>query len=433
MGEHRAPDDAELHWPVEDEELEEIPTLELGRDEAGRLAWQNMRPPGPETYRAWFPRREHGPAPLAAATDVFEDDSVMSRFASEASPAPQQPVREVEPPMPTPLVGWDEPPLVRAPIPRTAPLAELPLKAPEVSTVAAAATPAPMPFWSAAIAAPLRLSRALASFEARRPVPVPLTTAAPGRSRLERAALLATGAAFGVVVALAFAVAWRPGGTPTPTIATPPASARAGESVAPVLLEAHSPPIRFGRLPRPVVPRGRPALALVAVAPAAAADTASVRPLPPAPVAAAAGPPHAVPAPPASATRASAAITKATPRVPPPKPKVAPPEALATVGRFAAAYNRMDAGGTQAVWPAADRQALVTTFTALREQRLTLSGCRGVMQTEDTASVMCRGTLRYRPRVGDHDTRTIEGTWRFTLLQRADDWVVDGVDSPDGQ
>jgi hypothetical protein len=46
---------------------------------------------------------------------------------------------------------------------------------------------------------------------------------------------------------------------------------------------------------------------------------------------------------------------------------------------------------------------------------------------------MCRGTLRYRPRVGDHDTRTIEGTWRFTLLQRADDWVVDGVDSPDGQ
>ena len=92
----------------------------------------------------------------------------------------------------------------------------------------------------------------------------------------------------------------------------------------------------------------------------------------------------------------------------------------------------MDASATQAVWPAADRQALVTTFTALREQRLTLSRCRGTMQG-DTAIVLCRGTLRYRPRVGNHDTRIREGNWRFTMLQRADDWVVDGVESPDGQ
>ena len=48
----------------------------------------------------------------------------------------------------------------------------------------------------------------------------------------------------------------------------------------------------------------------------------------------------------------------------------------------------------------------------------------------DTATVMCRGTLRYRPRVGNHDTRILEGNWRFTMLQRADDWVVEGVEPP---
>jgi hypothetical protein len=112
-----------------------------------------------------------------------------------------------------------------------------------------------------------------------------------------------------------------------------------------------------------------------------------------------------------------------------PAPIPAPPEALATVERFTAAYNRMDASATQAVWPSADRQALVTTFSALREQRLTLSRCRGTMDG-DAAIVMCSGTLRYRPRVGNHDTRIVEGTWRFSMLQRADDWVVERVESP---
>jgi hypothetical protein len=113
----------------------------------------------------------------------------------------------------------------------------------------------------------------------------------------------------------------------------------------------------------------------------------------------------------------------------PAAPIATPPEILTTIGRFAAAYNRMDATATQVVWPTADHQALVTTFSALREQRLTLSRCRGTLNG-DTATVVCRGTLRYRPRVGDHDARTLEGDWRFTMLQRADDWVVDGVESP---
>ena len=46
----------------------------------------------------------------------------------------------------------------------------------------------------------------------------------------------------------------------------------------------------------------------------------------------------------------------------------------------------------------------------------------------ETATVVCRGSLRYRPRVGNHDTRIVEGTWRFTVLQRASDWIVDAVE-----
>ena len=53
-------------------------------------------------------------------------------------------------------------------------------------------------------------------------------------------------------------------------------------------------------------------------------------------------------------------------------------------------------------------------FTGLREQRLRLDRCT-VTATGDTAAVTCRGTLSYRPRVGDHSTRTTRGTWRFAL------------------
>lgn len=107
----------------------------------------------------------------------------------------------------------------------------------------------------------------------------------------------------------------------------------------------------------------------------------------------------------------------------------APPAVLDVVRRYAVAYSRMDARATQAVWPAADRQMLASTFNTLREQRLTLSGCRGQL-VDVGATVSCRGTLRYRPRVGDHSTRTRQGTWRFALAPDGDTWRIDLVTEP---
>lgn len=111
------------------------------------------------------------------------------------------------------------------------------------------------------------------------------------------------------------------------------------------------------------------------------------------------------------------------------KPEPAPPEALDVVRQYAAAYSRMDARATQAVFPSADRRSLVTTFTGLREQHLSLSGCKG-QRVGVGAAVTCRGTLRYRPRVGDHSTRTRQGVWTFALAPTGDAWRIELVTEP---
>ena len=36
--------------PVARGELNDVPTLELQRDQTGRLTWRNMTPPGPDTW-----------------------------------------------------------------------------------------------------------------------------------------------------------------------------------------------------------------------------------------------------------------------------------------------------------------------------------------------------------------------------------------------
>ena len=104
-------------------------------------------------------------------------------------------------------------------------------------------------------------------------------------------------------------------------------------------------------------------------------------------------------------------------------------DVLREVHRYEAALSRMDAAATQAAWPGADHGALVRQFTNLREQRLRLERCT-VDAPGDRAAVTCRGTLSYRPRVGDHSTRTTRGTWRFVLERDGPRWVIDDVVAP---
>ena len=153
-------------------------------------------------------------------------------------------------------------------------------------------------------------------------------------------------------------------------------------------------------------------------APAAVAPPTASRPAP-------AGPPGTS-APQAAPTPASGA----TPTAATPLPPSETPAVLEAVRQYAEAWNRLDARATQAIWPAADRTRLVERFTALREQRLTLNGCSTSVDGA-RASVSCVGTLRYRPRVGDHTTRVQQGPWRFGLDRSSGAWLIDGVNEPD--
>ena len=105
------------------------------------------------------------------------------------------------------------------------------------------------------------------------------------------------------------------------------------------------------------------------------------------------------------------------------------PAVLGTVERYATAWSRLDARATQAIWPSVDRDALVGTFTGIREQRLTLTSCKATV-VADRAAVTCRGTLRYRPRVGEHSTRTEQGRWTFDLARHDQSWVIANVGRP---
>jgi hypothetical protein len=102
---------------------------------------------------------------------------------------------------------------------------------------------------------------------------------------------------------------------------------------------------------------------------------------------------------------------------------------LGAINKYAVAYNRLDARATAAVWPSADHQSLVRTFTGLREQRLTLSACTTAV-AGDRATASCRGERRYRPRVGDHSTRVQQGRWRFDLQRASGVWLIATVNAP---
>lgn len=96
------------------------------------------------------------------------------------------------------------------------------------------------------------------------------------------------------------------------------------------------------------------------------------------------------------------------------------------VRTFEAAWTRMDASATRAVWPTANPTVLARTFTGVREQRLRLSPCR-IDRSGARASATCSGTLRYRPRVGEHSTRVRRDSWEFELERTNTGWVIRSV------
>ena len=158
------------------------------------------------------------------------------------------------------------------------------------------------------------------------------------------------------------------------------------------------------------------------------ATTSGHRPDPPS-----ASPGATLPSPRASSATAPATTLTSGPAPPPADASMpvvdAAPGVIDAIRRYAAAYNRLDATATQAVWRSADRAQLVQVFTGLREQRLTLRDCV-VHASGNDATATCRGTLRYRPRVGEHSTISRAGRWDFVLGRGADAWVIYTIAAP---
>jgi hypothetical protein len=91
--------------------------------------------------------------------------------------------------------------------------------------------------------------------------------------------------------------------------------------------------------------------------------------------------------------------------------------------RYRAAYNGLDAGSAQSVWPAVDEGALARAFDGLESQTLTFDDCR-VQVRSDAATATCRGSARYVPKVGSREPRTEARVWTFSLRKNGSAWQI---------
>jgi hypothetical protein len=96
--------------------------------------------------------------------------------------------------------------------------------------------------------------------------------------------------------------------------------------------------------------------------------------------------------------------------------------------RYRRAYDGLDAGSAQAVWPAVDEGALSRAFDGLESQTLTFDECRVQLHSEaGTATATCRGTTRYVPKVGSREPRTEPRVWNFLLRKSGGDWKIESA------
>jgi hypothetical protein len=97
-----------------------------------------------------------------------------------------------------------------------------------------------------------------------------------------------------------------------------------------------------------------------------------------------------------------------------------------TLSRYRRAYNRLDARSAQAVYPAVNGSALARAFDGLQSQSLVFDEC-DIDVRGGQATVTCRGTSRYVPKIGNRDTRTESRVWDFTLRKAEGDWKIENA------
>jgi len=99
----------------------------------------------------------------------------------------------------------------------------------------------------------------------------------------------------------------------------------------------------------------------------------------------------------------------------------------AVVQKYRAAYDRLDAGLVQEVWPAVNEAALARAFEGLRSQTLTFRAC-DVQLRGSAATVLCTGSTRYIPKIGSREPHVEPLAWTFTLRKRANnEWQIESA------
>ncbi len=148
-----------------------------------------------------------------------------------------------------------------------------------------------------------------------------------------------------------------------------------------------------------------------------------VSPSPPAPAVVnppASASPSAAEAPASSPAAAAAAIPSST--------RAADIQAVERVlGRYRAAYERLDAAAARSVWPKVNSSALERAFAQLEQQGMSFDRCEiGIYGALAQAS--CSGTSRYVPRTGSKTPRVDRRQWTFRLRKGTEDWTIDSVE-----
>ncbi len=95
----------------------------------------------------------------------------------------------------------------------------------------------------------------------------------------------------------------------------------------------------------------------------------------------------------------------------------------AALARFESAYENLDAGAAQRVWPTVDQRALARAFGGLKSQELTFGDCKMAVSGV-AASVDCDGWTTFVPRIGKQDPRTQQRRWTFQMRKMQDTWRI---------
>jgi len=96
------------------------------------------------------------------------------------------------------------------------------------------------------------------------------------------------------------------------------------------------------------------------------------------------------------------------------------------LGKYEAAYNRLDVSAVRTVWPTLDQRALARAFDSLAAQRVSLQNC-DVDVSGSTARANCSGRASWTPKIGGGeqtasrkwtlDLSELDGGWRITHVQ----------------